>query len=423
MAYTYDNLSKLIEQNNANSNIFGQGGTSDQGGGGQGAQGSQPVQKTSTGGSVGSAQGSAPSAPAATQAPQTPQNSSAKAIVDKAAKSNLDTSAYTKGVNQGISKAQEQLTSEANAYTANQQGKAKKALDAQTIERAQYAPGSTFNPDSGPDNTDYFGQVENLLRGDKTKADEFKFTGSTKFDDLDQMASQGGLQQVLQKKGAPTYNQGMAGLDAMLISKDKGYQDELSKARQARTKLREEQAKLEGGELRDKAQAAIDAQEASARQAALQQLSGLRGNIDASLARQAADYNKNLEDTRARQKQLASEQELAAIQEAKAAGINLPDIGNIGGWASPDLLDESKYFNVGSYATPQSFASTEDANRYNRILSLLGQGGQQLVAGSGANPTFTFDKDRYKQDLIEATRNAYSKPRDLSQMSGKKDKF
>jgi hypothetical protein len=387
MAYTFDKINGLIEKNNQ-TNIFGGG---EQGGGQPGAQGagSSAVSVGSAGGqAVGSAQTGTSGSMAAPSGEQKPKQQSAQAIFSKAKQSNLDTSGFTKGIQEGISGAQTQLENEANSYVTNQSARAKQAPAADQLQKAQYADA---------EGQKVFAETEQLLRGPQTQADEFRFGGATKFEDIDQLSTQGGLQSYLNKRGPETYNQGQAALDSLLISRDKGYQDRLQQAKSANDDLRKKQLQYEGGEKRSMAQQNITRQEAAARQAALEQLSGMRGSIDQSLAQQAAAYNANLNALRSNQQANADKYSQGIVQSALSQNPALAEYIN----SQKARLNAKDYYSVGGDVTADQFASEDDANRYNRILALMGQGGKTKVADRNLGPAAKFDEARYQRDLMD----------------------
>lgn len=390
MAYTFNQINTMLD-GGEKSNVFGgdqAGGGQEQApaGGGQGGASGPEVKSNSessfTGGSPQATQ------PASSQQGQ-PKSSSAQAIVKKAQKSNLDTSGFTKNLSKSIQGAQGQLENEANSFVTNQSARARGPIDRNTLSSAA----------SGDANA--YAQTENLIRGPQTQADAFQFGGSTKFKDIDQLATQGGLQESLRSKGKATYNQGQAALDAMLISRDKNYQKNLSEAKAQRDQLRNRQAELEGGTLQQRAQQNITNQESAAREAALRELSGIQSGVTQGAKSRADLYMNYLEQAKNR-----APKELEATKQRIRNELmqQNKDTYGINQYLEKADINPADYVSYNQFRGEDDFYNADTAGQYNRIADLLGQGGTRKRATGDLGAYSTIDEARLRQDLMNTAK-------------------
>lgn len=389
MAYTFNAINNMLGQENDNGkqNIFNQGssGGGDQSSGG-GSQGSQAVEKDVGGGALGS-QNQTSAQP--TQQQAKPKGNSAQAIMQKAQKSNMDTSKFTQGIQSNIAENQKNLENQASSFVQNQAARARQGVDSGTVRAA-----------AGGD-ADAYGRVETTLRAPNTQAENFQFGGNTRFQDLDNMSTQGGLQQTLSKKGPAMYNQGQAALDSMLISKDKNYQKNLLEAKKQRDALRSRQQELEGGSMQQAAQAQINAQEARAREQALAELAAYRGEIESGVDRRMGNYFNLLEQAKQR-----SGGELSAMEQDLRGEIARENAA-LGDFVGGANVNEGDFASFNSpFRAREEFYTPESAQNYNRILDLLGEGGTRYSGVQDFGSYSNYNREGMKAALLEQARKA-----------------
>jgi len=383
MAYTFNAISNMLGQENEDGkqNIFnqGSGGGSDQGGGSS-PQSSQTVEKDVGGGALGS-QNQGQAQPGMQQGK--PKGNSAQAIMQKAQKSNMDTSKFTEGIQSNIAQNQKKLEDDASSFVQNQTGRARQGVSAENVRAAAQG------------DADAYSRVENTIRGPGTRAENFQFAGNNNFQDLDNMSTQSGLQASLSKKGPAMYNQGQAALDSMLISKDKNYQKNLLEAKKQRDALKSRQAEIEGGAMQQQAQSQIDAIENQARQDALAQLTGYRGELDRGVDTRMGNYYNYLEQARLRGGGELSSLENELRNEIARENSALSD------FAKQADVDEGGYLRLNSNQRGRDdFYTSDIAQQYNRLQDLLGVGGKRYTGIDNLGAYSSYDREKMKQDLL-----------------------
>lgn len=390
MAYTFNNIDNMLQGQQSGSNIFaqGQGQGQQDSGGSSGGQSAGSGTKTTTEGTLGSGGPSASSSQPQQQA--TPKVNTGQAILDRAKNTQQDTG-FSSNLAQNVKGAQAKLEDEANAYTTNQRAKAQTSLDTADLDRA--ASGDQYN----------YQKVSNLLHGGASpKADEFNSGIASGFSDLDALKTRGGLQDYLQKRGGATYNAGQSALDSLLISKDKNYQSNLQDALQARGQLQSRQQELQSGGLRNQIQSFLDTSGQQAKGSAEGYLSKTEKDLANQLSARAQQYNLNRQqEQRIAQENLGSRRD-KLVEQLKQQH---PEMGTYINSAAQGV-DPNKYYKAGEGAyNLQNVAEADEAGKYNRILDLLGKGGQGINAKSGLGDAYTFNEGGLMNDILNSARN------------------
>lgn len=404
MAYTFNQIDDMLNQNNNQNNIFSGGDQSGQGGqqqqGGTQAQGGN---KTTTEGELG-AQGSSSSTTAPTTNPAATKQNSGQAILAK----NKNTNAgFSQDVGNKIKQSQADLENEANKYVANQQSKGNYNVNTGAALAGDQAARSG---------------LEEVLHGPARQADDFRSNISSQFQDVDELASQSGLQNYLKKRGNESYSQGAAALDSLLLSRNPEYKKNVQEAKVQRDILRNRQNELEGAEFKSAQQQKIDEARDAARRAAIEDLTGRQSALMNSLQEKAAQENAARAALRAQVN--TPEQEKAKFNEVKAelaktnpelaALLNYTDpgtkiklgMGPGGGGveldAAPGYKDYklSDYYGFGRDVSAEEMADQGQASQYNLIQDLLGAGGNRL-SQSALSDRGSFNKEALQSDLFK----------------------
>lgn len=391
MAYTFNGINNLLDQQQSqnNNNIFNQGSGASQGGdaASSGGDGSSSQTKTSTEGEVSSGGGSS----GTQQAPKpaaAPKVNSGQAILQKAKNTNLDTG-FSKNLVSGVQKSQQDLENEANQYTQAQQGKAQQNLSKEQIQQAESGEVGDFST------------VSNLLKGPSAKADQFSSGISSRYQDIDNLSTQGGLQNYLQKHGNENYNSGQAALDSLLLSRDKNYQNDIQAAKAGRSALQSRQSDLEGN-LTNQVQGYLDQKAAEAKNNARGVLSQDQQSLLNQLNARVGQYNQNLESSRknaasdleARKKQIIGE--LASENPALSRYLQERDL----------KIDPMAYYKANNNQyNIGNVAEQGEAQKYNRIMDLLGTGGQALGYKQNNLKGYDFDEQMLRDALKLSAEN------------------
>lgn len=385
MAYTFDQINSVLGQQqagaNGNANIFGSGGSADTSQQGQSAQssaGSGEAPKTTTEGELSA--GSAGSSSAAGQPKQTSVQTSGQAILDKAKQANLDTG-FTNKLVGDVKQGETTLQNEANAYTQAQGAKASQGTTAGAIEGALNG------------NKDNYGQVDSVLRGPAARADQFQSGVTNQFQDIDQIGSQGGLQSYLKKRGNENYTEGQAALDSLLFSRDKNFQSGLLAAKQERENLKGQKQNLEST-LQGQAQNNLDAQQQAAKENTQRYIEGQKASFQQSTAAKIAAENARRLGVHNNINQYKDAQTIAAEKELVAQHPEYEQyIPQAQGNIQHNIVDNYHQADAGDVS------SAQDAQRFNNIMGLLGQGGAGLAPAAQPYQDYTFDKGAYQNSL------------------------
>jgi len=396
MAYAFD---KILNTMNDKINVFGQQPQGQQGGQPQTqGQGQQGEQKTTTDGDVGSGGGSGSS------------NGGASATVDNSANANQAAFAAAKAqpmskfkpfaeVGQKLATNEKALQDEADSYV-------KAETDKQTYDIANPEIDKAIGGDE-----DSQSKVGGLVSR-TTINPVAKFAPKTNpvVDDIQKFNSEPGLTGYFRSQYGPSYSRGAAQFDIGRLQSDPEFF----------TNLRGLQGKQQ--DLVNKAEGFFDPEKGlektvtttgntrleASKKAAADYLKKIRGDIEGTNAGELKAFTDELEKIKNDPAYRASKVAGGLSDPGIQTGIQQAIAANpeLGKYLTPQAI-EAFGLNPADFAkifdgtvTADNFYDEGEANRFNRINTMLGVGGPGRVAGTAPQAGATFDTEGYLKGVI-----------------------
>lgn len=388
MAYLFQGVNEQLDgQNDPNKqNIFGQGSTP-QGASDTGAPTGGEIKKTNTSGAIEGAQGGGEGQPAKSAQVTTQDRQSALNLQAK----RQGAPKVTEQVGQKLSGAATGLQNEADQYVKGykeqdyRQGIDKDILSKAVREGDQDAYSRAFGRVSQKD----YGNVN-----------AFAPETQTEFQDVKDLQSKGGIQNLFQSQMGPQYKRSDSAFDAMILARNPEF-------RNVQQQLQKQQADLITQREAEKVGRTATAQELAnagyqgATEAIKGDLSGIQKEVlspleqkaaEETARRQALDYQK-IKDDFERQQALELQQQLAAT-------------GGFSARASRLLPDVTSQVDINPFATEnrqvdwKQFVQDPEAQQFNRIQQLLGTG-EQIGAGKLSSEV-DFNQQAIRDALVGA---------------------
>ncbi len=388
MAYAYTELEDAMGQGQQNQNVFADQSQSQnptqqqtQVGGGQtsGLKTNTEGDLTQGGG------GSASNQPKSQSQVSTDQsNRNATSAAYKANIGKTQTPAALAGVQTGIDQKSQGLATAAADYSAAQKGKQNYGLDTSILDQA-----------IGNDQGSRAKTSELLNRTTANQADQFN-AGDLKVKDADLLQNEEGLKQLAARGQGPQYTPGMAAFDTMLLRRDPAFQSQSQnlqrQANDLAAKGTTEKERLEKEANDYGSQNLLDSQ-----RAAKTYLGNQSEAIKAENTKQAQAANDQLKALD------VSGLKGKALADAKAKVKETLD-AQFGKGRADEMLNSVQvnpddYFKVASGYNADQFYSADDANRYNSINSLLGQGGPGVLESGALGDQYSVDQDALYNSL------------------------
>ena len=369
MAFTYNE-----QEQESKSNIFG-GGQPDpamQQTGTQPGQTPGEQQKTSIEGSLAGTSQSAVDAQAKPVESTKPDTQSQRLKAISRGAERQEAPVQFGQIGQSLKQSQQQLQSEADRYMAKQTQPTTPRMSTEQIEKGVEFGGSAFK------------DLESRFNAPTRQAEAFKPTDVIERD-AGLLESSKGISEMQRRAAGGQYSKGEEAFGRMLLARSPKLREQQRQLAEQQRALVEQSRGMET-DLQSQAQAAIDRQAAEEQDYLRSSPEAIRGRMDA--------------------------QNLADAQAENFARQNL-DLGSIGGDAlggvRSDLMDDyannpflqryiesanidpSQYVTRGANVTADQMIDANEAERFNRIISLLGEGGQI----SASQPL----SDRYTTDL------------------------
>ena len=300
-----------------------------------------------------------------------------------------------------LGQAEQALQQQAEQYVAG----AKKPWQVSEQEMTEAVQGSE----------PYFKGIQNLLQQRYTPTATPAFE-APKVDvgGLERLGTEAGLRGVLREERGPgAYTGGEAALEAMLLGKSAGFQQQKQALEQQQQALREQAALAEQQATADR-QAQERASLLQAQQDVRDWLTGQAGGMKSGWEQEAEDYNRMLQDQQARMVgglTPGAELQRAAIMRdilAKSPELTqyMPQI------VTDPNVQAAKFFQMGGPAAYQQFVDANEQAQFNRIMGLLGEG-DAVTAQAPAGPIQSFDVGGYRtavEDALRAAQAAAAKP-------------
>lgn len=390
MAYAYSAIDDLLSnQQPAKQDIFAAPQPGDQGMvQTQPTGGPEPV-KTSTEGE--GASGGAVTNPAAgsTSSSAGPVSDTSKS--DRAAAmanvGKTSAPAALTGIGNQLTARAQGLQDEANSYVTAQKANQSYAMQAPDYEKAIAG------------DKDKFAGITNLLtRQNINSVDEFKPTNVT-VKDSDLLSTDAGLRNLIQRGQKPTYTAGQAQFDLGALKRTPSFQENVRALQTSQADLQKQAADYQAAkqkEVEDYGTQALQAAQTGARD----YLGRQSAAIDAANEAEAAAKNKILAQYRTGGAP-DSAAAIAAAKDAVLKRLQQTDPRSTR-FVKDAVTDPAAYASVHGDYGRDDFVSPEEAQRFNSIMQLLGQGDVRS-ASSALGPDYSYDQDAIQNKLLDQT--------------------
>lgn len=372
MAYAYPQIDELMGQQPQKQNIF-QPTANQEAGGAANQQGG--AVKTSAEGEVGASAGggslaAASSAPRVADTGVNAQNRTAQAAF-KANQGKVQNPAAIQRMQSQIGTANTALAQQASDYAAKQAASHNYALDQGIAQKAIEDQAATEER----------GKVGGLLG--KGMADQVENFNPTNVNvDTDLLNTNAGVKQLVSQGRRPTYGSNMAAFDAMLLQADPNFQRQVGTVKAQNAALRKNVSETDAAS-EAAAQTAAEQNLKTSQEDIQKYLLGYQGNITAEQKAAAEAANASLPG---QIEAIRAQTQAALIDEQRKKAQAALDAQFQPGRASSQLAaiqaDPSQYIDwlKGYDPTGSQFVTQTQAQRFNNIAGLLGQGGQTQVA-------------------------------------------
>lgn len=379
-------------------NIFAQPGQPAPGGNNDVASGQV---KTSTEGDVASAPTSSTnSIPSAPTVADTSSASSAK-TTQAALKANagkVKAPGTVQNISTKISQAQSGLQQQAADYAAKQAASRNYALDKTVADKA--VKDQDLNAQSS---------VTGLLnKATADQADAFTPT-DVGVADVDLLNSNAGIKQLVSRGRKPTYTPNLAAFDSMLLQADPNFQKQVSDIKSQSAGLKKNIAETTQS-AQEAANAAAQANLKASQDDIRNYLLGYKGNILSAEEQAAKEANEALPQQIAAIKAKA-EADLLSQQRLKAQNAldSIFGAGRASSQLESAAVDPSKYIDYVQGYDPSQFVTSDQAQQFNTINSLLGLGGTPQVAAGSLPSLYKTRENELYNSLVEQATGARNK--------------
>lgn len=407
MAYAFSKIDELTGTTDQGSNIFG-----DQAQGMMQQQGEQALPpgsdmvKTSTEGDISGTGGAGSADDTVKASDPTPADQS------EVFRRNVGKTETPRGidrVSERISQNQQALQNKANEYTQQYKDQYKYDIGESDLKKAIQG------------DRDQYGNVSGLFA--KQKADyRPEFEGAEDLyltKDVGMLGSKAGLQKLASEGQGPRYTQGMSAFDVMLMQRDPRFTGMVSDIRQ-QNKALEQQLSETPDKLENEAQAYGQGQLEGAQAKAEQYLKNYQTDLLKQNEKEAEEYNellKNLDRDKIISDALGVAQ-TGAGADFKQAFSDRDYETSLAPYLTSQGIDASQFatFDPGNYDY-RSFVDAQEANQFNNLMGLLGQGGEMYSAAQGPGLQYQIDKAGLRNAILDQA----IKGRQTADVSGQKE--
>ena len=242
---------------------------------------------------------------------------------------------------------------------------------------------------------DQYGNVSGLFA--KQQADyrpEFEGAEDLYVDQMKYLDNQAGLQKLAAEGQGPRYTQGMSAFDVMLMQRDPAFTQLVGGIKGQNVDL-EKQLGERPDQLEAEAQEYGQGQLEGAKTKAEQYLSNYQTDLQKQNEAEAAAYNKQLQELD-RDKIISdalAEASIGAGKDLRQVFSNRDYDTSVAPYLNPANIDASKYasFDEGGYGY-RDFVDGGEAERFNNLMGLLGDGGEMYSAAQGPGDQYSLDK-------------------------------
>lgn len=232
----------------------------------------------------------------------------------------------------------------------------------------------------------------------------FEAKTNTDFRDVQDLATDAGVQNLLRRRGDAEYTAGEAAFDAGLLRQDPRFQEQRRQVLDANKDLVDTKAKLEA-ESQGKAQNARNANFNTWKDAITRHLDEIAKGYRTDALRREAAFDADL-DTPAN---YANTQADEVLRDLKAD----PQFASLANQLSLEGIDVGGFVQAGmnpDQTSAEQFYTPEEAARFSKILDLLGRGGERPLGDNIGNLTrvtatdrrATYDKEGLRQAILGA---------------------
>ncbi len=383
MAYAFKAVDELLDPSQQKQNIFASDPTQ------QGAPGMPQDQgvKTSTEGQVSQESGTSNVTPTKQASVQSSDTGQADKAAIKANSGKITQPQAVTNVQSQLQAKQQNLQAEADKYV--QQGRDQQNYNVSTENTEKAIKGDADQQQA----------LRTLLdRKNVNQAEEFK-PSDVSVADADLINTEAGLRKLVGKGQGPQYTQGMAAFDAQSLRRAPEFSNLMKMIQGQQNDLRKT-AQDYAGSKRKEVEDFGAQQLTAAQKQARDYLGSQAGSIDEMNAQEAAAYNASLD--RMRQDGLGRAN-YNALDEARIALSNRlrgtdPNLANL---AASAKVDPAQFARIRDNASANDFVSSDEAQRFNSIMGLLGQGGSTRSESMPLGANYSYDQDALQNALLE----------------------
>lgn len=385
IAYAFDQINNLLgESEQQKANIFGDQGQAAQQGQQAGQIGEQKTVKTDDSGTIaGGGEGGGTSE--GTAAPVVDQKESDRRAVKLNAGKTQQPKAI-EGVQNSLTEANNKLQDEANQYTQAQTAKQQYGLSNDDYEK------SIASQD--PNSAERKKTADLLNRQTINQVDMWKPQTDYEVEDTRLLNNDAGLQELASRGMGPNYTAGEAAFDVRALRKTPGFTNLIRQLQGQQQDLRTNAEKDRAADIETLGKANL----ASAQAGARDYLTGQESAIDAQNEAEAKAYNDQLAALRANG--IGQGNINSALDQARQSALARldPRYARVAGGLGVDI---NPYVSIAGDQGRDAFVDNAEAQRFNSIMGLLGQGGPAKSAALPVGPQYSVDQDALTNAMIQ----------------------
>lgn len=373
------------------------------------------IRASSSEGALPQAGGAAPSAQQNGPAPAG-QAPASRARIFQANAGKVQSPVDLSAMGQQIQRADQGLQGEANKYVSNATKPYASVDDGTKAEIREFAglrspgapagveplplpPGEEHlsNPSPYLPWQDAFTQGPGQLKG-------FDSQVNTNIGNADMLGTDAGIQELFRRQGSAEYSAGDAAFDASLLRKNSAF-NTLRDQTLAQNEALQKRAGTIGEETNRRAQEEVGKAYGGWKRGVETELDGALGEIQRGAEGTEAQFDQNL--TSQRQKELARSGKRANEVISRLRDEN-PELSTNLRHAE---YDPNTYMDVGGPTADdtrwQDFLGIPQANSFNKVMSILGRGGEAYLPGQYAGRNYSdvlkprFDNSRFASDMLQ----------------------
>ena len=412
MAYAFSNVEDLLNGQQATgpqANIFGDAAAQPYSN--TAPQGENKLKTVDEGGTGGASTATNPDAGGGQQAPVIQDTRAGDKAAQQANIGKTAQPSAIQGVEGQLAANEKKLQDEANAYTTKQEANQQYAVGNDVMDNAV----NKGNVDPA------WSTVSGLIRRPTINTFDDFVAPDVNVADVGLFKTNAGLKNLVSRGQDPNYSGGMAAFDVRSLQGTPGFQDTVHGIL-ARSDVLLKDADSRGEILKTGVAEYGQKNLAEAQAAAKAYLGDRSTGLMSANEAEAKAYND----------MLAGMDFSGAARDAKAKALvsaraNMTQMNPYAfNFFNPDAVNESEYLRKGANLGASDFVSNDEANQYNNILQLLGNGGQswsQSLAHPDAANNYTVDNSGLQKALSDNALLGFGQYRDktIGEMQAIKD--